>query len=189
MNLCKLTPFLFCLGAAWAIDVESSKPVPNTVNTNNGSNLKKFSIFSGDPDRIKRANEVDLKFVESKLEVSPNPFSFAPAGNLTARPEMAFSLSVKNLGKRPFTLSFPNSQRYNLIIKNAAGQKIYDWVSDKEFVDAIGTVMVNPSDRIAYREKMGEDDFGHALPAGSYTAEMSVANYPELKASAMFVIR
>jgi hypothetical protein len=48
--------------------------------------------------------------------------------------------------------------------------------------------MVNPNDRIAYKEKLTEDDFGHVLPPGTYTVEMSLANYPEIKAQATFVV-
>lgn len=189
MKFCFTFLLLVTVLTVRAIDVESSKPVPQTVAPSTNPPRKKFDPFAGDPERIQRANAVDLTRVECKLEAAPSPFSFQSAGNLTALPEIVLTLSVRNKGKRSFTLSFPTTQRYHLKLLNAAGKTVYNWADDKSFVDAVGLVMVNPGDRIAYRAKLTEEDLGQRLPAGTYRAEMTVVNYPELTAQATFVVR
>lgn len=142
---------------------------------------KRFSIFSGDPKRIQRANAINFADFETKLEVTPSPLSIkaaeeAPGG----RPSIKLTFSVRNKGKRTYTLSFPNAQRYDFQIKNATGQVVYTWSDDKAFADSVGTILINQGDIIEYSEVVALSDFSSPATPGTYTVDAAMFNYPEL---------
>ncbi len=164
---------------AQAIDVDPSKnTVPEKFIEPGG---KRFSIFSGDPKRIQRANSINFADLESKVEVTPAPFSLKAAADAPGgRPTLKISYSFHNKGKRTYTFSFPTSQRYDLTIKTSSGQAVYTWSADKEFVESIGTMLVNADDIIEYSETVPLADLSTPLTAGNYTVEAVLSNYPEL---------
>jgi len=98
------------------------------------------------------------------------------------------NLIIKNIGKRTYTLSFPNAQRYELKVLNPAGQLVYQWSLDKKFTEDVGIVMVNPTDRIGYTENISLSSLYAPLMLGNYSIEMSMANYPEIVAKAVFKV-
>src|SRR5271154_1250545 len=73
--LCFITVVAF--GSASALDINPSKNNQPPSFWDTGGNH--FSIFNGDPKRIQRANEVDPKAFDTKVEVSPNPLSLGAA--------------------------------------------------------------------------------------------------------------
>jgi len=164
-----------------AVEVDSSKNTVPDKFVNPGA--KRFSIFSGDPKRIQRANAIDFADMETKIEVTPNPLSLKAAEDApSGRPSIKVTLSVRNKGKRTYTLSFPSSQRYDISVKSASGQVVYTWSADKEFVEAIGTILINPSDIISYSETVALGEFASPPSPGAYTVEVTMSNYPELSA-------
>ena len=66
---------LVVVEAARAIDINPSKNNQQPSFWDTGGNS--FSIFNGDPKRIQRANAVDAKSFDTKVEVTPNPLSLA----------------------------------------------------------------------------------------------------------------
>lgn len=175
--------FLALLLPVLAVEVDPSKnTVPEKQRDPGG---KRFDIFSGDPKRIQKANAIDFADFETKIEVTPSPLSLKAAAEApTGRPSIKVTLSVRNKGKRTYTLSFPNSQRYDMTVKDAAGQAVYTWSSDKMFVDQIGTILINSGDIISYTETIALSDFSTPAAPGNYTVEATMNNYPELSARA-----
>src|SRR6202041_1109727 len=95
---------------------------PSAWESSSGNN---FSIFNGDPKRIQRANAVDAKSFDSKVEVSPNPLSLKAVKAGGPNPSIKIMFSVHNHAKKTYTLSFPTTQRWDFRIVNAAGMGIY----------------------------------------------------------------
>lgn len=172
-------------GAAFAVDVNPSKTVQPDKFADPGG--KRFSIFSGDPERIQRANAIDFGAFECKLELSPATLSAAPTNGGASRSFKA-SFSIKNHGKKTYTLSFPNWQHYDFRVKNASGEVVYVWSADKEFAQVVGTSLLNPGDRICYSEDISLGDFSPKPQPGIYTVEAVIANYPELNGKATVAI-
>ncbi len=164
-----------------AIDVDpSKKTVPEKFYNSSGN---RFSIFAGDPERIQKANAIDFSDFENKIEITPTPLAISsPAGVFKV------NFGFRNKGKKTYTLSFPNTQRYELIIKNAVGQAVYTWSSDKIFLQQVGTSLINTTDQIAFVPSINLSDFDVTPTPGKYTVEATVANYPELKATAELVL-
>jgi hypothetical protein len=190
----RLLPFLLAgllIGppSARAIDIDPSREnIPNKDQVQGGGN--RFSIFAGDPTRIQRANSIDFKDFLPTLTLTPAQISLATRkdeGSL-ATDNVKASFIIKNGGKRTYTLSFPSAQRYEVTVKNPAGQLVYQWSLDKKFTDDVGMVMVNPTDRIGYTENLSLSNFYAPLQVGTYTVEIVLANYPEVSAKAVFKV-
>lgn len=179
----RLATLLLCLCTLplLAAEVDPSKNTVPDKFVNPGA--KRFSIFSGDPKRIQRANAIDFADMETKIEVTPNPLSIKAAEDApSGRPSIKVTLTVRNKGKRTYTLSFPSSQRYDISVKSASGQVVYTWSADKEFVEAIGTILINSGDIISYSETVALGEFAAPPAPGAYTVEVTMSNYPELSA-------
>jgi len=174
--------------AAWAIDVNPSKNnQPPSFWSSGGGN--RFSIFNGDPKRIQRANAVDPKSFDAKVEVSPNPLSLKVVKTGTPNPSLKITFSVHNHAKKTYTLSFPTAQRWDFRILNAAGVVIYVYSDNCEFEKKVGSSMVNNDDKLVYTETVDFDDLSQPLTPGMYTVETVVANYPEIHATAQITVQ
>jgi len=167
-----------------AIDINPSRDnAANTANTTSGHG--RFSIFDGDPARIQKANTIDFQDFKTTLEIDPQGLSLAAyASDASGAHLLKVSFVVKNIGKRTYTLSFPTSQRFELLLKNPAGQTVYRWSLDKRFLDEVGILMVNPTDQVGYTEMIPLDHLYAPLIAGTYTVDFHLANYPEIGTSA-----
>ena len=169
-----------------AIDVNPSKnTIPQSFYDGGGNH---FSIFNGDPKRIQRANEVDPKMFDAKLEISPNPMSLAQAKTVGPNPSVKISFSVHNHGKKTYTLSFPTAQRWDFRIVNAQGGVVYTYTDDHEFVQVVGSSMVNFDDKISYSEDVDFNSMSLPLTPGTYTVEAVLSNYPEITARTQLVV-
>lgn len=176
------------LNAARAIDVNPSKQVqpPSFYEGGGGS---RFSIFNGDPKRIQRANAVDPKAFDSKLDVSPNPVSIQTLKAASPNPAIKITFSVHNHAKKTYTLSFPNAQRWDFRILNSAGTAIYVYSDNCEFEQKIGSSIVNNEDKLVYTETVQLDDLSQPLAPGTYTVESVLANYPEIHADVKLTVQ
>jgi hypothetical protein len=175
--------------AAWAIDdINPSKnnQPPSFWSSGGGT---KFSIFNGDPKRIQRANEVDPKAFDQKVEVSPNPLSIKTLKATAPNPSIKITFFVHNHGKKTYTLSFPTAQRWDFRILNSAGTPIYTYSDNCQFEQTVGSSMVNKDDKLAFTETVEFDDLSQPLAPGSYTVQTILANYPEMQAQAQLVVQ
>jgi hypothetical protein len=178
--------------AAWemaeAIDINPSKDnqPPSFWESGAGNH---FSIFNGDPKRIQRANEVDPKSFDSKLDVSPNPLSIKALKATAPNPSIKLVFWVHNHGKKTYTMSFPTAQRWDFRIVNPAGTAIYIYSDNCEFEQTIGTSMVNHDDKLQYSETVSFDDLNEPLAPGNYKVQAVMANYPEMHDEVQLVVQ
>ena len=172
---------------ARAIDINPSKDNQPPSFWDTGGN--RFSIFNGDPKRIQRANAVDPKAFDSKIEVAPNPISLQAVKTQGPNPSFKITFSVHNHAKKTYTLSFPTAQRWDFRILNAAGTPIYVYSDNCEFEQKIGTSMVNNDDKLVYIETVDFDDLNEHLAPGVYTVQTVMANYPEIHAEAKLTVQ
>ena len=187
-----LWPFLgiltiVAIDAASAIDINPSKTTVPRSSWDEGGNH--FSVFNGDPKRIQRANAVDPKSFDTKLEISPNPMSLHTVKAVGPNPNVKVSFSVHNHGKKTYTLSFPITQRWDFRILNSTGEVIYTYADDHEFLPTVGTSMVNNDDKLVYSESVNFNDMTTALSPGNYTVQAVLANYPEMNAQAQLTVQ
>ena len=175
------------LDTASAIDINPSKDNQPPSFWDTGGN--RFSIFNGDPKRIQRANAVDPKSFDSKLEIDPNPLSIKSAQTVGPNPSIKITFVIHNHGKKTYTLSFPTTQRWEYRILNAAGTVVYDYTDDHEFLQTVGTSMVNHDDKLTYIETVEFDDMRTPLAPGVYTVQAVMANYPEMTAQAPLTVQ
>jgi hypothetical protein len=172
---------------ASAIDVSPSKDTIPRSSFDTGGN--RFSIFNGDPKRIQRANEVNPKSFDAKVEVAPNPLSLKAVQSIGPNPSLKITFSVHNHAKKTYTLSFPTAQRWDFRIVNATGAVVYTYTDDHEFVQVVGTSMVNENDKLTYSETIEFDDLSMPLAPGSYSVQAVMSNYPEIAAQSQFVVQ
>lgn len=168
--------------ATHAIEVSpSDKRVPMKFIHRPG---KRYSIFSGDPARVQKVNEVHVKDLESKLELEKKELSLTAlkAGDAT----LGLSFEVLNKGKRSYVLSFPDSQRYDIILQNSSKEVVYAWSDDKEFVKESGQSFLNKKEKIVFKPSPPIDltPVLKTLSPGSYQVIAVLSNYPEVVANA-----
>lgn len=108
------------------------------------------------------------------LTVEPTAFS------LTDRRELEGTYTLRNNTGKIIRLDYPTSQRIDLLTKDAEGQVVTRWSDDRAFKPQEGIVIINPKERIEYREKIPTRD----MKAGqTYTIQADVIGYPEYTAS------
>jgi hypothetical protein len=163
-----------------AIEIDpGAKKVPEQFYNSKGG----FSIFTGDPERIQKTNKIDFKDFEAKVSLQPATLSLGSPGAV-----IKVDFSVRNIGKKTYVLSYPDAQRYDVWIKNAAGQVVYKWSADKLFVQEVGTSLLNANDRIAFLPQVNISDFDLPAQPGVYTVEVVLANYPDVKGTTMLTL-
>ena len=174
--------------AAWAIDVNPSK-VNEPPSYFSSGGVSRFSIFNGDPKRIQRANAVDPKSFDTKVEFSPNPLSLKALKAIAPNPSLKITFSVHNHAKKTYTLSFPTAQRWDFRILDATGKPIYIYSDNCEFEQAVGSSMVNNDDKLVYTETVDFDDLSQPLAPGIYTVQTVMANYPDMRAQTQMTVQ
>jgi hypothetical protein len=174
--------------AAPAIDINPSKnnQPPGFWESGSGNS---FSIFNGDPKRIQRANAVDPKSFDTKVDVSPNPFSLKALKAVAPNPSLKITFSVHNHAKKTYTLSFPTAQRWDFRIVDATGKVLYVYSDNCQFEQTVGTSMVNNDDRLVYTETVDFDDLSEPFAPGTYTIQTFLANYPAMHAEAQITVQ
>jgi hypothetical protein len=175
-------------GAASAIDINPSKNNQPPSFWSDGAG-NSFSIFNGDPKRIQRANAVDPKSFDAKVEISPNPLSIKTLKAVAPNPNIKITFSIHNHARRTYTLSFPTAQRWDFRILNSAGTPIYIYSDNCQFEQTIGSSMVNNDDKLVYTETVNFDDLLQPLEPGTYTVQTVMANYPDMHAQTQITVQ
>lgn len=178
--------FLATSTVAGAIDVDPSKTTVPRNDWDTGGNH--FDIFRGDPKRIQKANEIDPKSFDTKLEITPDPLLLKTQMQASATPSLKITFSVHNHVNKSYTLSFPTAQRWDFKIMDAKNTLVYGYTEDHEFVQVIGTSLVDFDDKLVYTETIAFSDLDQPLAPGVYTVQAVMANYPLIKAETHFTV-
>jgi hypothetical protein len=172
--------------SALAVDIDPSRRVVPEKFTNPPG--KRFSIFSGDPERVQRANEVNLGDFGAELKIEPASIASATIkGNPTRNP-VSLKFIVKNTSKKSYTLSFPDSQRFDYIITDGKDALVYHWSEDKLFVQRADSTIINGGERLSYSDAPPLADILALIPPGTYKVKMILSNYPEINAEGMLTV-
>ncbi|VVM05168.1 hypothetical protein MAMC_00440 [Methylacidimicrobium cyclopophantes] len=180
---------LLASAPAWAIDVSPSKNThPNIIDDTPRRHWSLFSFRFGDPKRIEKANQVNLRNVEARLQVERNPFSLALLHDRLESATLRLTFQVLNKGKRTYAFNFPNAQRYDFVLRDAANQPLYVWSADKEFLAIEGMSMLDPGDCLTFTDVLPIQDLDRPLTPGTYRIEMTLAGYPEVSAATSLTV-
>lgn len=100
------------------------------------------------------------------------------APTLSDTREVKVDYSIRNNSRRMARLDFPTSQRIEILTKNSAGTVIDRWSDDRSFQPQEGIVIINPDERIEYREKISTRD----MKAGqTYEVEAMLKTDPDFR--------
>lgn len=186
--ICALTFGGFTAPEALAIDISPSKEtVPSKFRNNSAG--KRFSIFSGDPKRIQRANEIKVSDFKATVRTEPGTLSLTATTDDGDPAYFEAVLKVTNKAKkRNYTLSFPDSQRFDFAIGTSKQNVFYQWSEDKFFTEDVGTSFLNAGEFIAFRQRISAKDLRGKVVPGKYRLLAVLANYPELYAETEITI-
>ncbi len=169
----------------WAFDVDPSKKTvdPKFINPSG----KRFDIFSGDPERIQKVNRIERDEFDVSVVLKPETL-MVHRDPMRLQPEIQIGMMVVSRSKRPKTFSFPDAQRIDVAVKDAGGGEIYRWSANKQFVQAIGTSMVMPGERLVFMVDVPVKHWKQPARPGSYTVDVALANHPEFTATTNLVV-
>lgn len=93
-------------------------------------------------------------------------------------------LEVTNRTDEPVVLRFSDGQRFDLVIRDEAGEMAWRWSADKAFIQVLGEEQLAPGESLTYEER-----FEGSLQVGTYTVlGMLVASNEPLEASTTFAV-
>lgn len=164
-----------------AVDISPSRSVVPEKHRNAPG--KRFSIFRGDPERVQKANEVNLSDFEASVLLDQPVFSLS-GGNT----ELTAKFLIHNQGSKSYTLSFPDAQRFDLALVTMDDQLLYLWSSDKMFVQETGMSFLNGNEKLRFDQILPLSLLKEKCKPGKYKVAMILSNYPELKAAAELTI-
>ncbi|WP_180953562.1 BsuPI-related putative proteinase inhibitor [Bacillus sp. T33-2] len=95
-----------------------------------------------------------------------------------AGPDKAqFDLTLRSDGQNSIELQFPTSQRYEIVVKDETGNRVFQFSEGKAFAQVLGSLTLRPGEDITWKEEWDYIQGGTRLKQGEYTV------YAELKAS------
>lgn len=95
-------------------------------------------------------------------------------------------IQLENRSSRFIQLEFSTSQRFDLLIKDAAGTAVVQWSEDQSFESVPSCIGINPGERLEYRAGFSSRDL---QPGKRYTATAFFPNRKDLRVELPFVPR
>jgi hypothetical protein len=109
-----------------------------------------------------------------KLKLDPEEFSLKNQGEVEA------VYTVRNNTGKIIRIDYATSQRIDLLTTDSTGKVLEQWSNDRSFHPQEGIVILNPKERIEYREKVATRDM---KADESYVIKAEVVEHPEYSAS------
>jgi hypothetical protein len=106
------------------------------------------------------------------VELAPNPLKLSEVRQMDVR------VRLTNKSKRPITLEFPTSQRFEIYLRNSAETILTTWSDNHAFAQVLGTVYINPQEHIEYAETIATREL---TPNRVFICEVFFPKYPELR--------
>jgi hypothetical protein len=108
------------------------------------------------------------------LTIDPSDFSLAQTSQIDV------SLRVTDAAKHELEFIFPDTQRIEIVVKDAEGTVVSRWSEDRTFGPRVGFTEINPQEFIVFTERLSTT----GMKAGeTYTVEASLANQEDYKIS------
>ncbi len=118
------------------------------------------------------AKEVGGRRLALTIEVAPAPLKLAEART------MQVTLRLANRSKKFVQLSFPTTQRIEVLVKNKTGKMVEQWSEDQAFSNEPSLVTVNPGERLEYTANVATRDMAAGEP---FVVEGFFPNFEELR--------
>ena len=129
-------------------------------------------------ERLPEYNDPKLRGLVLTVELAPQPV------RLSETRQMNVKITLTNRSKRPVILDFPDSQRFEIYLRNAGETILATWSDNHAFSDVVGTVYINPQEHIEYAETIATREL---TPNRVFVAEVFFPKYPELRVRQKFL--
>lgn len=113
--------------------------------------------------------------VDRNTVTLPNPMILAPS---FGPPTLVARLTLRSTTQGPVTLSYPSSQEFDLVLRNAKGDIVYQWSANQVFLQATRFESFGPGERNRAILIPLADSRGGTLPVGLYTLEAYLTASP-----------
>jgi hypothetical protein len=141
-----------------------------------GRVLHPFS--GGEAAPVPQVSNPKLRGLVLELQVSPQTVKLSEVR------QVELKVTLSNRGKKAVTLDFPNEQRIEIVLLNAAEVPLARWSDNHAFKEKAGTLLINPQEHVEYNEKITTREL---TPDKVFTAEAYFPKYPELRARQKFL--
>jgi hypothetical protein len=128
------------------------------------------NFFTGMFDSVDLRGRADTR-EQASLRLDPE------SPKLSETREVEVDYTVRNTSRNMVRMEFPTGQHIDIQTKNSAGSVIERWSDDRSFAPGESIVIINPDERIEYREKISTRE----MKAGSaYEVEAFLKTQPDL---------
>jgi hypothetical protein len=110
--------------------------------------------------------------IEMKLDLSPTDIK------LNENRQVQVTVSLFNHSKNYLDLTFPTTQRIEVLVRDGSGKVVNTWSEDQSFTNDPAAVTVNPGERLEYTVSVATREMNAGQP---YTIEASFPSYPQFK--------
>ncbi|MCX6966514.1 MAG: BsuPI-related putative proteinase inhibitor [Verrucomicrobia bacterium] len=111
------------------------------------------------------------------LQLEPLPVLLSETRRVEA------TLRLENVSSRFIQLEFPTTQRFDVVVRDAAGKPVAQWSEDRVFETEPGYVGINPAERLEYRAAFSTREL---QPGKRYTVTAFFPNREDLKVELPF---
>jgi len=132
----------------------------------------------GGNDQLPEYTDPQLRGLVVTLRLAPQPV------RLSETRQMEVTIRLTNKAKKPVTLEFPSTQRFEIYLLNAAGKVLTAWSDNHAFLDEPATVLINPGEHVEYAETIATREL---TPNKVFTCEAYFPKYRELRVQQKFL--
>ncbi len=106
------------------------------------------------------------------VSISPQPVKLSEVR------QMEVKIRLTNKAKRPITLEFPDTQRFEIFLRDPNEKILTSYTENHAFTEDPGRVMINPDEHIQYDETIATREL---TPNKVFLVEVSFPQYPDLR--------
>ncbi|HET6780846.1 MAG TPA: BsuPI-related putative proteinase inhibitor [bacterium] len=79
------------------------------------------------------------------------------------------TITVRNAGSNPVTLTFFSGQRFDLLVRRPRGDEIWRWSHDKAFIQIVQSIPIRPNEPLTLKGSWDQRDYqGRRAVPGTY---------------------
>ncbi len=138
--------------------------------------FSRLNPFGG--EKIPEYKDPKLRGLKLDVQLSPQPVKLSEVRQLQVK------VQITNVGKKPVELQFPDAQRIEIQLRNAADEVLIKWSENRTFAQMTGSVLINPGEHIEYAETIATRELS---PNKVYVAEVFLPQFPELNVRQKFM--
>src|SRR3989442_8561909 len=116
---------------------------------------------------VAAASPLSVERLESGLRVAAS----LPRPTYDAGQVVEVSLTARNPGGAPVSVTFTSGQRFDLVIRRPRGDAVWRWSHDKAFIQVIQTLTLQPGQSLSFKIPWDQTDYqGLRVDPGPYEA-------------------